>query len=89
MTRLLFVDPDALRPTSEEWPRDLLDLWQTCGVSKQREALAYRMQLRAAANPEDDRAWPAPACPVLWHIRLLELRYRKASYCRGGRQGWE
>lgn len=86
MTRLLFVDADTLRPASEEWPRDLLDLWRTCGVSKQREALAYRMQLRAAADPKE---LPVPTCPVLRHIRLLELRYRQSSYCRGGQQGWE
>ena len=51
-----------------------------------REALRYRLALRASSKPQ---ATDRPACPMLSGLRALELHYRHNSECRGGRQGWE
>ncbi len=73
-------------PTSEVWPGHLLTLWADASPARRREALRYRLALRASSKPQ---ATDRPACPMLSGLRALELHYRHNSECRGGRQGWE
>lgn len=73
-------------PTSEAWPDYLLTLWADAAPARRREALRYRLALRADSNPQGTTR---PACPLLSGVRALELHYRHNSECRGGRQEWE
>lgn len=82
MSRVLFVDSAALKPTSEydAWPSATKTLWDEAKNPVRSAALAARWRLRRAEHPED---WPLPSCPLARALCLLELSYRHSSYCRG------
>lgn len=82
MSRPHTTDAATLRPTSEadRWPPSLQRLWADAGTAQQRAALRYRWRLRAAYHPE---ALPMPDCPLLRGLHMLEVAYRRGSYCRG------
>ncbi|MBB5361359.1 hypothetical protein [Deinococcus humi] len=82
MSRVLFVDSAALKPTSEfdNWPSATKTLWDEADTCTRKAATAARWRLRRAEHPED---WPLPSCPLARALCQLELTYRHSSYCRG------
>ncbi len=88
MSRVLFTDPPQTRTGSEydRWPSKLRKLWKAATVSEQRRALAARWTFRRAARPD---MLTLPECPLARALCLVELTYRNASHCRGGKAEWE
>ena len=88
MSRTLYTDPPQTRTASEydRWPAKLRTLWKKATAPQQRRALAARWHFRKAARPD---ALPLPECPLARALCLVELTYRNASHCRGGKQEWE
>lgn len=86
MTRTLFADSASLRPSSEfdTWNAATRRLWDEADTCTRREARAARWRLRRAEHPE---TWPLPAEPLARALCVLELAYRKSSYCRGAVDG--
>lgn len=83
MSRVLYADAAALKPSSERdgWNLTTRTLWDEADTATRRAALSARWRLRCAEHPEE---WPLPAEPLARALCVLELSYRKVSYCRGG-----